>query len=692
MNTDKKKTGKPLLHHILALTLAAVSVIAIVYYGSLPVSYDYKIGSIAVSDIYAPRSFTDTYETKRRAIIARENADDIFVKSTTVSDENISRTKQFFDLADQVRTDLMRERITNSQLSSTEGANRLARKVSQTLKKEIPASRLVAFIDMSSTAFPFIRDKSVSMVQLLMTEEIGQDDLSTKIMLQISSFKQTSPSYSSYADSMSAVLHAIIEPNIIYDETASADAAENAYNAVMNDPVTIDKGSRLVENGSKIDEHIYQNLVDLELIRDNKFDLVILLRVTLYIAVLVICGLFYLNSEVKRFSVDNPVFYMLIVTFIVPVAASIYLSRLSPLFCIVVFFTAVSSTYLGTHNGIILSLLDFMLIWPVYNFDTQLLFISVIVIISCAVFAGKSSRISSNASLILYPTIAAVTASLCYGFLNGATRDEFINSGVFSLISCIASLVAAVGLSPIYELLSNAASPVKLISLSQPGQHLLKRLFMEASGTYSHAMMVANLADSAAEAIGADALLCKVASYYHDIGKLEAPMYFTENQTDGNNPHDALPVMDSVKIITAHTEDGVKLAKKEHLPMPIIKIIDEHHGNSVPAYFYYKACEEAKAKGLEPPDINNFRYKGHIPSSRESAVVMLADTTEAAVRSKKITTADGAEELIRTLVKDKIEHDQLINSGLSFDDIENIIRSFRQIYEGMFHERIKYPS
>ena len=333
-----------------------------------------------------------------------------------------------------------------------------------------------------------------------------------------------------------------------------------------------------------------------------------------------------------------------------------------------------------------------MLIWPVYNFDAQLLFISVIVIISCAVFAGKSSRISSNASIILYPTIAAVTASLCYGFLNGATRDEFINSGVFSLISCIASLVAAVGLSPIYELLSNAASPVKLISLSQPGQHLLKRLFMEASGTYSHSMMVANLADSAAEAIGADALLCKVASYYHDIGKLEAPMYFTENQTDGNNPHDALPVMDSVKIITAHTEDGVKLAKKEHLPMPIINIIDEHHGNSVPAYFYYKACEEAKAKGLEPPDINNFRYKGHIPSSRESAVVMLADTTEAAVRSKKITTADGAEELIRTLVKDKIEHDQLINSGLSFDDIENIIRSFRQIYEGMFHESIKYPS
>lgn len=692
MNNDKKKSGKPELHHVLSLVLAALTVILIVYYGSLPVSYDYRIGSIAVSDIYSPRTFTDTFETERRAIIARENADDIFVKSTTVSEENIKRTKKFFDLSDQVRTDIMRERVTNTTLSSAEGASRLSRLVSQSLKKDITPAKLLAFIDMSSTSFPFIRDKTVSMAEVLMTEEIGQDDLSSKIQEQISNFKQVSPSYSSYADSMSAVLHAVIEPNIIYDEVASADAAQNAYNAVLNDPVIIDKGSRLVETGGKIDEHIYKNLVDLELIRDNKFDLIILLRVIVYVVVIAVCGLFYLNSEMKHLSVDNPVFYMLIITFIVPVAGSIYLSKLSSLFCIVAFFTAVCSTYLGTHNGIILSLIDFLFVWPVYNYNIQLLFVNVIVIVFCAIFAGKTTRISSNAALILYPTLAAIAASLCYGFLNGATRDEFIVSGVFALISCISSLVAAVGLSPIYELMSNAASPIKLIALSQPGQHLLKRLFMEASGTYSHVMMVASLADSAAEAIGADALLCKVASYYHDVGKLEAPVYFSENQADGNNPHNALPVMDSVKIITAHTEDGVKLAKKERLPMAIIKIIDEHHGNSVPSYFYYKACEEAKSKGLQPPDVDNFRYKGHVPSSRESAVVMLADTTEAAVRSMKINNADSAEELIRSLVKDKIEHDQLNSSGLSFDDLEKIILAFRQFYEGMFHERIKYPS
>ena len=692
MNVDKKKKGIFSFHQIISLILAALTVAAIVYYGSLPVSYDYRVGSIAVSDIYAPRTFTDTYETKRRAIIARENADDIFVKSATVSEENINRTKQFFELADQVRNDIIKERATNTQLSSAEGANRLSKLVAQKMNKEISARRLVSFIDMSSTAFPFIRDKSVAIAELLMTEEIGQDELANKILIHINNFKTSSPSYSGYTDSMSAVLNAVIEPNVIYDETASADAAENAYNAVMNDPVTVDKGARLVETGGKIDDHIYSNLVDLELIRDNKFDLVILLRVLLYVAVISVGVVFYLNSKIRNKELENPVFYMLVVTYLVPIAASIYLSKLSPLFCIVPFFTAVCSTYMGTHDGIILSLFNFMYVWPVNNFDTQALFINVIVIVFCAIFAGKSARVSTNASLILYPTLAAITASLVYGFLIGATRDEFINAGVFALISCIASLVAAVGLSPIYELLSNAASPVKLISLSQPGQHLLKRLFMEASGTYSHSMMVANLADAAAEAIGADALLCKVASYYHDIGKLNAVLYFTENQSNGVNPHDDLTVKESVDIITAHTENGVLLAKKERLPSAIIKIIDEHHGTTVPGYFYHKACEEAKIKGLEPPDIENFRYRGHIPSSRESAVVMLADTCEAAVRSKKITTADGAEELVRALVRDKIDQDQLKNSGLSFDDLEKIILSFRQIYEGMFHERIKYPS
>ena len=168
-------------------------------------------------------------------------------------------------------------------------------------------------------------------------------------------------------------------------------------------------------------------------------------------------------------------------------------------------------------------------------------------------------------------------------------------------------------------------------------------------------------------------------------------MYFTENQQGGVNPHDSLTVMESVEIIISHPENGVKLARKHKLPEPIIKIIDEHHGTTYPGYFYNKACEEATAAGLDMPDPANFRYRGHIPSSRESAIVMLADTCEAAIRSSGKTDLDSCEALIRRLIKGKIDQDQLRESGLSFEDIEKIVESFKNFYAGAFHERIKYP-
>ena len=490
---------------------------------------------------------------------------------------------------------------------------------------------------------------------------------------------------------MDAVLLALLEPNTVYDEKATDDSANNAYNAVLNEPVMVEKGTKLVEAGDIIDEHAYSNLVELELIRDQSFNLVIFARVAIYVLVLSGIMLIYLNIERKKLKVETPVFYLLIITFLVTIGTAVYLSSLSSLLCIVIFFAAVCATYLGTQNGIILSVMNLLYIWPMYGFDPELFFINLAGIILCAIFAGRTDKIINNAALIFFPTLGAIITSVAYNFLIGNARNAYLNSFIFTFVSTIASLVAAIGLSPIFELVCNVASPVKLISLSQPGQHLLKRLFLEASGTHQHSMMVANLADSAAEAIGADSLLCKVAAYYHDIGKLENPEYFTENQHGGVNPHDNLTVMESVAIITKHPEDGVKLAKKERLPNAIIKIIDEHHGTTYPSYFYRKAVEDAKARGLEPPDVANFRYRGHIPSSRESAIVMLADTCEAAVRSMKTSDVAGAESLIRVLIKDKIDQDQLINSGLSFDDVEKIIIAFKQVYAGVFHERIKYP-
>ena len=259
------------------------------------------------------------------------------------------------------------------------------------------------------------------------------------------------------------------------------------------------------------------------------------------------------------------------------------------------------------------------------------------------------------------------------------------------MIGTACSVVAAIGCEPLFELISNTASPMRLLDLAQQSHPLQKRLFLEAPGTSQHSMMVANLADSAAEAIGANALLAKVGSYYHDIGKLERPEYFTENQMDGVNPHDKLSVEESIAIITSHPSDGLKLAKKYRLPLPIQSIILEHHGTTCPGYFYLKAQKEAEAKGEPMPRKEDFSYKGSVPSSRESAIIMIADSCEAAIRSQGIHDVEEAEVLFRKIIKSKIEDDQLVNSGLSFDDLERMIRAFIQVYAGFFHERVKYP-
>ena len=685
------KALKPKSHQIVSLALAALTIVFLVFYGSLPVRYDYEVGSIAGQDIYAPRSFADSYETERRAIIARDTVADIFVRSDKQSQLSVDKVDEFFDLANTERKSYSESRSTEAPLSPSAAAYQLSASVEKNLGVKLEASDVYDFLGMSNATFTYIREKTTSIAELVMLGDVNDAVLSSKIDEQINSFRESSPSYSKFANSMSAVLKALLEPNTIYDEKATADAANNAYIAVLNEPVIVEKGTKLVESGSIIDAHVYSNLVELELIRDSSLDFVILARVVIYVLVLSAVALVYLNIERKKLKVETPVFYLLIVTFLITIGVSVYLSTLSNLLCITIFFAAVCATYLGTQNGIILSVLNLMFIWPMHGFDSEMFFINLVGIILCSIFAGRTDKIINNAYLIFFPTIATIGTSFAYNFLIGNTRNEYLNSFIFTFVSCIASLVAAIGLSPVFELLCNAASPVKLISLSQPGQHLLKRLFLEASGTHQHSMMVANLADSAAEAIGADSLLCKVAAYYHDIGKLENPEYFTENQHGGENPHDRLTIMESVAIITKHPEDGVKLAKKERLPNAIIKIIDEHHGTTYPSYFYRKAVEDAKAKGLEPPDVNNFRYRGHIPSSRESAIVMMADTCEAAVRSMKTSDVAGAEQLIRVLIKDKIDQDQLINSGLSFDDIEKIIIAFKQVYAGVFHERIKYP-
>ncbi|MCX7771588.1 MAG: HDIG domain-containing protein, partial [Clostridia bacterium] len=273
------------------------------------------------------------------------------------------------------------------------------------------------------------------------------------------------------------------------------------------------------------------------------------------------------------------------------------------------------------------------------------------------------------------------------GILYKKSPESLLNDGGLAFLNGLFSIILAIGLLPFLESTFNVVTPLKLLELADPNHPLLKRLLMEAPGTYHHSLMVGNLAEVATREIGGNALLARVGAYFHDIGKLKRPNFFKENQM-AENPHDKLTPNLSTLVITSHTKDGEELALKYRLPKMIRDIIVRHHGNTLVAYFYHKASQTERNEELKE---ENFRYEGPLPDTREAAVVMLADSVEAAVRAMPERTKGKVEGLVRKIIKDKLDDGQLDRCDLTLKDLSTIADSFLQVLSGIFHERPEYP-
>jgi len=265
--------------------------------------------------------------------------------------------------------------------------------------------------------------------------------------------------------------------------------------------------------------------------------------------------------------------------------------------------------------------------------------------------------------------------------------QEHLNTAGFAAMNGLLTVIICVGSLPFWEALFGVVTPIKLLDLTNPTNMLLRRLTIEAPGTYHHSLMVANLAESAAYDIGANAHAARVGGYYHDVGKLKYPHFFAEN-ISGENPHEHLEPMQSASLIVSHVSYGLTLAAEHRLPQFVRDIIKEHHGTSLMQFFF------VKAKELDP-DITeaDYRYPYAIPQSRESACVMLADTVEAAVRAmvSKMKSLDDIDKTIRDLIRHKLNDGQLADSQLSIKDLDIIVESFVRVLKGTHHERIAYP-
>lgn len=486
------------------------------------------------------------------------------------------------------------------------------------------------------------------------------------------------------------ILAAAIEPNLVPDEDAMEAAREAKRAEVEN--VMIRKNQKIVDEGEIITQDIYDRLQSLGLIGADYQSGVLPLLGSLLLTALLFAGvIFYFlwGKSRKRLRRNERFMLFCIYTGMVVLLramANIQYFTLIPLGL----FAMLAGLLIGRNIALVLNCGFCIVGCFIFNGDVEFLVYSLLVGTLGALLIQKTERRRHMAPAALAMGAVSFFAMLGAGlfFENGYSVELLLKSSFGGAMGLV-SVVIAVGSLPIWEAAFEANTSLRLLELTDPNNELLRRLMIEAPGTYQHSLIVANLAETAAYDIGANTALARAGAYYHDIGKLRDPRYFAENQT-GYNPHDELKPEDSARIIMQHTRTGLEMGQAHGLPRAILDIVRQHHGTSLVKYFYYQAL---KAYGAEAVEEQEYRYEGPAPTFREAAVVMLADTVEAAVRSmlgggKTLAEAEAA---IKGLIKDKLDDGQLDNSGLAIHELEIIRQAFLKVFHGMYHERVAYP-
>jgi cyclic-di-AMP phosphodiesterase PgpH len=292
-----------------------------------------------------------------------------------------------------------------------------------------------------------------------------------------------------------------------------------------------------------------------------------------------------------------------------------------------------------------------------------------------------------KAGLFIAVVMAVVTFAV--GLIGGGSPSEALWQGLLGLVNGLLSLALAMVLLPLLEDAFNILTPMKLLELSNTGNTLLHKLLQKAPGTFTHSMQVGSLADAAAERVGADPLLARVGAYYHDIGKMEHPAYFIENQIGQANPHATLTPALSAKVIKRHVKDGLEIGRAWGLPQEILDLIAQHHGSTRIEYFYRKALEDA----LDDAEVNesDFRYSSGLPRSKEAGILMLADSVEATVKALPKPTPKRIEDVVADTIKRKLDDGQFDECELTMHDIHEAGEAIKEALIGFLGPRIAYP-
>ena len=657
----------------------------------VPARTSWEVGRVSTQDVQADRylTFVDEKGTLDRQQEALESFQDIY-KIDLEKFNSITIT----DISDSFAT-LEEIAVASRNQAEVTTVDKIAL-LHDAFAFTLEADEWAALANLSEADIQWLYERGIDYAINVMSKGVAQADLESareKIALSISNDKYITGAEEKF-------LQAIIEdvnlyPTYVLDAEATAEKKSEILATVEPEKITVQKGELVVRKGEILTERQATILHQLGYSQSASPGVVVLGLAILIAMMMVVVRAFMMHFTPKIYRDEKQIVLLMLLIaatiFLYDLFLSLTLSSIAdraaqvgyliPVAMGTMLITILLDVRLGLVADIILAIFVGM-----YTESSAFAVVALIggLVGSLGVATlGQRSDISRTA-LSISATNACLIIGL--GMVQNQTPDVVAFGVIFGIFNGLISSIFTMGVLPYLENIFGITTSIKLLELANPNQPLLKRLMTEAPGTYHHCIMVGNLGEAAADAIGANGREVRLGAYYHDIGKLKRPYFFAENQFSGNNPHNNMTPQLSHLIITSHVKDGIEMAKEAKLPPIIIQMIAQHHGDSLVSFFY------AKAKETDPQTKErDFRYEQPKPQTKEAAILMMADTVEAAVRSKKDATPGQIEGFIRTLIKAKLNDGQFDECELTFRDLDLIATAFTRVINGIYHKRIEYP-
>ncbi|MCR4435593.1 MAG: HDIG domain-containing protein [Clostridiales bacterium] len=683
---------------VLIATVTVLLAFVIVLNGALPKKYKLSLGDKSPYDITAPRDIENKVKTENNRQAAANAVQAEMKEISAVPIEVLNNVNSLMTAVETARASV--EKSLRSQGISPRSSN---------YKKQLETEEAIAantldsevkklLIPLSSEQVKYLVSKAsdediagfkktvMELVSQAMKEDITAENISSKTDKLADQF-QASDLNQELKNIGVLLAKAVLKPNRTIDEEATRLKRQKAYNDEANIEI-IAKDSRIISFGDTVTEDKLKVLEELNLLeKKGRFDFAFAAGILLVIVLLALLLILYMHNFCKRLLYSRGDLILLSVIILLTLLIARGVSAYSPLAIPVFMAAMLISILLDLKLALAVNILLTIAITFITRGDMRFMYMALISGAFSAFLVAKANQRGRLSMAGIIVGLINILVIACIGIINRNAIREIAADGLVVFVNGLVSIVLTIGMLPFFETTFNVITQLKLLELANPNQPLLKRLLMEAPGTYHHSLMVGNLAEVATEAIGGNALLARVGAYFHDIGKIKRPSFFKENQLS-DNPHDRMTANLSTLVITSHTRDGVELAEKYKIPLAVRNIISQHHGTTLVAYFYHKAKKGEKGEEVKQ---ENFRYEGPKPSTKEAAVVMLADSVEAAVRSMVDKTEGKIEGLVRKLIKDKLDDGQLDMCDLTLKDLDEIAKGFMRVFSGFFHEREEYP-